>query len=50
MILGGIGLFVAALLLPASLELLIAVFAAMLVPLVIGTIYSLIYAGQARRV
>jgi uncharacterized membrane protein len=48
MMVGGIAAFVAALVLSASGPLLIAVLAALVVPLVIGTIYSLVYAVRSR--
>ncbi|MEO6395088.1 MAG: SdpI family protein [Devosia sp.] len=49
MILAGVGLFVAALIWPTTLQLLLALIAAWLVPLTIGSLYSLVLAGRARR-
>ncbi|HWA18511.1 MAG TPA: SdpI family protein [Devosia sp.] len=49
MMLGGLATFIAALLLSASGPLLIAVLAALLVPIVVGTVYSLVHAARSRR-
>lgn len=49
MILGGVASFVAAVFLSASLPLLLVVLGALILPLVIGSVFSLVYAARHRR-
>lgn len=49
LIAGGVALFVTALLVPASPALILAILASILVPLLLGSIYSLVLAARVRR-